>query len=341
MKTAILIPAYQPTDDIINVVNELSKHSFMDIVVVDDGSNNECQTIFNKLKNKKGITLITHPENMGKGAALKTGLEYIKTNIPDCVGVVTADADGQHSVEDIIKVAKAVTDNPEALVLGVRHFGDDIPLRSKFGNKLTRLIMRIFFGIKVSDTQTGLRAIPTNFIDTLLEIKYDKYEFEIEMLIRARKNKIEFTEVPIQTIYIDNNASSHFNPVVDSMKIYFVLFRHMFSAIVSALVDYVVFIIVHYSFHNLIVSTYSGRAVSLVVNFFLLKKFTFHSHRKNWITMLLYLSQVAVMTFITFLLIDLLEKKLGVRIEIAKIIVEVSLYPINFLVQKKWIFKEK
>src|SRR6185369_8570471 len=163
--------------------------------------------------------------NLGKGAALKTGINHALCTFPGLTGIVTADADGQHHPEDIRRVAETQREHPDALVMGARTFDADVPLRSRFGNILTRRLMQTLIGTKLQDTQTGLRGIPVGLAERLLLVEARGYEFELEMLIAARQAGVPVVEVPIRTIYEPGNKSSHFNPLTDSMKIYFVLLR--------------------------------------------------------------------------------------------------------------------
>ncbi|MSU36619.1 MAG: hypothetical protein EXS36_16270 [Pedosphaera sp.] len=161
-----------------------------------------------------------------QGAALKTGLNHAVVEHPGSVVVVTADADGQPAPADILKVASALTAAGDGhLILGVRGFATDVPFRSRFGNSLTRRIMKIVTGQAISDTQTGLRGIPFGFIPALLRLDPNGYDFELDMLVTCRSSGITIQEVPIATIYLNGNRSSHFNPLRDSMRIYFIFAR--------------------------------------------------------------------------------------------------------------------
>jgi hypothetical protein len=160
--------------------------------------------------------------------------------MPDKTGVITADADGQHTPKDIGRLIAAMEQTPDALILGARQFDKDVPFRSMLGNKTTRVLMRILLGLKITDTQTGLRAIPREFIPDLLEIPYNRYEFELEMLLVAQQLRMKISEITIETVYLDGNSSSHFNPLLDSAKIYFVLFRYIAASIITAIFDYII-----------------------------------------------------------------------------------------------------
>ena len=215
----VLIPAYKPGLELVELVRALPEFV---VVVVDDGSGPEFAGIFEKLE---GVRIVRHAVNLGKGAALKTGMNYALVEFPDLAGIVTADADGQHDPDDVRRVAQRLKEHPEALVLGARTFGGGVPLRSRLGNSITRSVMRIAVGHRLSDTQTGLRAIPRGLMERMLRVSASGYEFELEMLIAAKHLGVEVIEQPIQTIYGEGNPTSHFEPLRDSMRIYFVLLR--------------------------------------------------------------------------------------------------------------------
>ena len=231
MNIAIIIPAYHPDGKLTALLETLTDARLRDILLIDDGSGESCRNLFEEIRTRfPGVTILEHECNQGKGAALKTAFAHLQAHRPEIRAAVTADSDGQHTAQDIRSVMDVMQENSRALILGARSFDREVPWRSSFGNRLTRFLMRIFFGIRLQDTQTGLRGIPAELFPELLGIPYNRYEFELEMLILAARGKYRILEVPIHTIYLDNNASSHFRPFVDSAKIYSVLFRNLFSS---------------------------------------------------------------------------------------------------------------
>lgn len=220
----VLIPAYRPDESIVGLVTNLRMH-FSRIVAVDDGSGSGFALRFAKLGRISGVVVLRHPENRGKGAALKTGIDYILAAFPECCGVVTADADGQHLVADIRRVGEVLAQNAEDLALGSRTFDRLTPWRSRWGNIVTRGAVRLILSMHLRDTQTGLRGIPLSFARRLLDLKSNGYAFELDMLAAARSAGIAFREVTVRTVYYDDNRGSHFNPFLDSLQIYFLLLR--------------------------------------------------------------------------------------------------------------------
>ena len=195
-----------------DVVRRLTAASGYPVVIVDDGSGPAYRDVFTRVAELPGVRVLRHAVNLGKGAALKTAMNHVLCALSAAIGIVTADADGQHHSEDVLRVAEALASNPEALLLGCRGFDRDVPLRSRFGNVLTRGVMHALLGRNLTDTQTGLRGIPAAFLPTLLRLETGGYEFELEMLIAAHQFSLPLVEVPIRTIYEPGNRPSHFNP---------------------------------------------------------------------------------------------------------------------------------
>ena len=340
MNKVLLIPAYNPEEKIIAVIKGLPKGVFDQVLIVNDGSNPKYLEIFNQLSMISNVNILEHETNQGKGAALKTGFSYILKNAKNCLGVVTADADGQHLKKDILAIADCLKPEQRELTIGSRTFDSDVPLRSHFGNKLTRIIMKFVFKIDLKDTQSGLRAIPYSLLPQLLKISFNRYEFEIEMLLAAKKNGYRFKEIEIDTIYENNNIASSFNPVIDSARIYFVLFRYILASLITAAVDYIVFFVSYAFFPKIFFCTYAARLVALFVNFFILKKFVFHSKEKIVIIGMKYLLIVGISGFISSVTIEYFHNVLNLNIVISKVSAELLFYVGIFIAQKEFVFKK-
>lgn len=335
---AVLIPAYNPGASFPVVVGALRAVANGPLVVVDDGSSGEHRQYIQEVAAMAGVTILVHVINMGKGAALKTGLNHLFSAFPECAGVVTVDADGQHRVEDVVAVCRVFHDNPRALLLGTRAFSGEVPLRSRFGNALTRCAIKLFFRLDISDTQTGLRVVPRELIPRLLTIPANRYEFEMEMLLSARKSGVAVRQHPIATVYFDNNRGSHFNPLVDSFKIYFVLLRFMMSSLLTAGVDITVFMAIFNAVPNVLMATFLARSAALLVNFGLNKTFVFHSKKRTSLVLAQFVALVAVFGLVSASLIQFLRATLGINIIVAKVLAELALYLANFAIQRDFIF---
>ena len=224
-----ILPAYDPDEKILAVVRELAEKKSADaqILIVDDGSTpTHRKTCFAPLETLPDVTVLRHEVNRGKGAALKTAFCFILQQNAPALGGVTADCDGQHSVEDMLKAAKFLRQNPDSLILGCRGFSDDLPWKSRVGNRLTKWIFRVLLHRPLADTQTGLRGIPASQMASYAGLPGNGFEFETQMLLATPQGK--FFEFPIETIYFDQNSGTHFHPVKDTLRIYGVIFRFFF-----------------------------------------------------------------------------------------------------------------
>lgn len=219
----ILIPSYNPTDILIEYIEDLYKNGFKKIIIIDDGSKDK--QIFEKIKTFKYCIVLTHQINLGKGAAIKTGFRYYTRNLKDDYdGIITLDDDNQHSIDDAIKLSKF--NDLNSLILGVRNFNlKTVPFKSKMGNKFTTFMFKMFYKKKISDTQTGLRLYPNKLINELCYLDGNGFDFETNVLIYCIKKRINIIEIDINTIYIDKNKNSRFKPFKDSIKIYKIFFK--------------------------------------------------------------------------------------------------------------------
>ena len=225
----VVIPAYQPDEQLLELVKGLKENN-LNILVVDDGSSIACSKLFEAVE--QYAVVIHSKHNEGKGAALKKAFANVKEIFPECENVITADADGQHKIKDILRVENELKNGSE-FVLTVRNLSGNVPTRSKFGNNLSRWIYAIVTGHYFVDNQSGLRGFSSKHIDWLLKVGGDKYDYEMNMLCYADKQSIQITTITIETVYIDGNKSSHFNPVADTLRIYKRLFKSLWATFVA------------------------------------------------------------------------------------------------------------
>ncbi|MBF0518671.1 MAG: bifunctional glycosyltransferase family 2/GtrA family protein [Nitrospirae bacterium] len=337
----VLIPAYNPDDKLMSVITELVAFGFEHLIVVDDGSTPECAGVFDRLKNIQQCHLLRHAKNLGKGRALKTGFNYFCIHYPDSVGIVTADADGQHLPADIVRVSRTLYANKNKLILGTRTFTKNIPFRSYMGNVITRYVFWLLIGKKFSDTQTGLRGIPQEMVKNILDLGGERYEYEVNMLIYTKVSNMPIVEEPISAVYIENNRSSHFNPLYDSMKIYFLLIRFVFSSLFASLLDFVLFTITYKLSSSILVSFWTARFSAGTVNFFINKQIVFKNSSSASVTLIKYITLTISLGSVSFLLIKFLANNLGINVFIAKVTVEVVLFLISFSAQRDFIFYDE
>lgn len=337
-KIPILIPAYNPGEELYAFLNQESLEVF-EIVLIDDGSRLECRDLFDRVAALPHVRVLRHAVNRGKGAALKTGMDALLQQDKSLVGVVTADADGQHEPAQIRALVEAAQNNPQAFILGVRDFdAPQVPWRSRFGNRATRFLFRVFRGVRLSDTQTGLRYVPKHLIPSLLKVPFDRYEFEMEMLLIVTRSKLRIVEVPISTVYIDNNKSSHFNPLKDSFRIYFVFFRFALSSVASAALDLVLFSILISFGTSIVAATFLSRIVSGLFNFSVARKIVFSSQASlsrqvtSYLVLAIFLASMSSFGVKSVVALGWLSAVP------AKIIIESALFIFSFSVQRSLIF---
>lgn len=345
----IVIPSYEPDEKLIGLLDKLQKAGFAHIVVVDDGSGASYEHFFREAEERFGCQVLRHAVNQGKGRALKTAFNYCLEKFPELPGVVTADSDGQHTPECILSCAKALAHHPDSLVLGCRCFeGEDVPARSEFGNKCTRVVMRYLTGITVSDTQTGLRGIPAPFMRQLLMVKGERFEFETNMLLETKSRRISIVEVPIRTVYIEENKTSHFNPIRDSIKIYMIFGKFLFSSLSSSVVDLALFSVFCYFFRQMewgtvsyiTVATVAARILSAFYNYTLNYKVVFQSEGSLKTTLSRYVLLAAVQMGLSAFLVNLLYPLFGGAEVLVKMPVDVLLFFLSFVIQREFVYAE-
>lgn len=334
MRCGVLIPAYEPGEALPALTWALMDKG-VPVVVVNDGSATGLE-YFERIR-AQGAVVLEHGENLGKGRALKTGLAWMAEQGYE--GVVTADADGQHSLEDILRVARALAGGSRRLVLGIRDVSR-MPNRSRTGNRLTRTLFRLLYGIKLQDTQTGLRGIPLTGENRsgLLSLTGERYEYEMEMLIEAGELfPAGIQELEIETIYLeDSDTSSHFRPLADGARIYSVLFRHFprffLSSILAFLVDYSLFNLLYYLlFHRSVPAAVLARVVSAGVNYTVNRKLVFGSsyHLLGYVKICLVILLAG--SGLMYLLVDCLS----LPAFLVKPLVDCGLYVLSFAAQNR------
>lgn len=334
-----VIPAYEPDEKMLAVIDDISSLTDFHIIVINDGSGKDKLPIFAEAA-KKAIVL-THEVNKGKGRGIKTALEYIKEHEADTVGIVIADADGQHKVEDIIRVSEALKSSPDKLIMGCRRFSGKIPLRSKFGNNITKFVFSFAAGVKVSDTQTGLRGFSSKLIPFMLSVNGDRYEFEMNMLLECAREGIRFYEVPIETVYLGKNESSHFNPIKDSWRIYKDILKFSCSSLLSFCVDYIFYSIFAMISGSVAFSNICARVISSIFNFSMNKKFVFKNKDRIAKTAAKYFLLAAFILAANTIMLELCVKYLIHNKYISKILIEVLLFFISWAAQKSFVFRKR
>ena len=357
MNYAIVIPTLNPDHKMTDFVDHLVGAGYQSIILVNDGSTPETVTYFDQAAMHPQVTVLTHEVNRGKGAGLKTAFRYLAQARPDIDAAITADADGQHNLESLGRCVTAYEKYPGSVIFGGREFSDkSIPLRSRFGNKVSSVVYRFSCGIRLNDTQTGLRVIPKEYFQRFSELKGDRYEYETQMIIAVKELQIPYHEVPIETIYIDDNESSHFNPIKDSARIYKIVLAYFFkflaSSLTSWLVDIGIYALVMAIFRDVwpqttchLVATIASRVISSIVNYILNRKVVFKAVDNVRKTAVRYYILAACQMLISFLLVDLAANRLlkvtGVLDVVIKCVVDACLFIFSYGIQRKWVFRNK
>lgn len=344
LRQVVLIPAYQPDRRLVDLVRRLSPY-FRRIVLVDDGST-VGREFFSEVREFVEIVLV-HSKNRGKGAALKTGFAYLLRGA-EAADVITADADGQHRPEDILRVADAMADCPDGLTLGVRLFNGHVPFRSRFGNFITRLLFFLMTGFHVRDTQTGLRGIPASLLARIAAIPGDRYDYEMAMLADSRHHRQRPLQIPIETIYTAGNETSHFKPVLDALSIYRSLFLFCLSSILGFIIDNAIFAFVIWLLadrdtprrQDILVAFGIARFVSANCNFLYNRLVVFRDRARGvgffryW---LLVIGLLVCGCGLTDALAEFFDVR-GVAITVLKVSVETVLFVLSYFIQKRFVF---
>ena len=361
--TVILIPSLEPDERLPAYIRALSDKGFGYIVVVDDGSSEAFQPIFTELESIERTVVLHHPINQGKGTALKTGYRYISDCLPDVKGIITADADGQHTVKDCMRLAEKMSENTKAVYLGSRDFTlPDIPPKSRSGNRITSMVFRAFYGVWLPDTQTGLRAFSREKLPFMLSVSGERYEYEMKVLIACAVSKVPLIPVSIETIYENGkNEGTHFHPVRDSFRIYRVILgsfiKFMGSSLVSFLADQLLFnmlrswllpmlgininldLLIGLRLDNTSLSNYTARLFSAILNFRLNRDLVFRVKDSKGTGIRYAVTAVGIIILSTLGIKAL--GLIGTAPWLAKVLVDTLLYFLSYRIQRQWVFKEE
>ncbi len=364
---SIIIPSLNPDEKLCKTVNSLLEVGFTDIICVNDGSREDCLCYFPEPS--ENITILKHDVNRGKGAALKTAFAYIQKNRPLSEGAVTVDGDGQHAAEDVLECAKEMVEKIEFVILGCRDFSEpQVPKRSRYGNKITSLVFKLLCGMKISDTQTGLRAIPSMYYSDMLEIEGDRFEYETNMLLEMKRREISYLQMKIKTVYIEENKTSHFRPFKDSFRIYSLIFKFTFaqflkfflcsvsSFIVDGLLVFAFLTLAENLFNinfenkmlNASLATLGAKGIARVfsslLNYSINRKFVFPSDMPIRKSVFRYYCLALPLLLISSILTALLENipvfNSAFTIMLLGYLIDLVLFFCNYFIQKKWVFKQ-
>lgn len=351
LNVSVIIPSLNPDEKLKQVVDGLVANGFNDIILVNDGSDREHMEPFKILEGYPQCTILTHQVNMGKGKALKDAFLFVWENRKDIGGVITVDGDNQHGVKDIINCGLRMTEAEDKVILGVRDFsGDNVPFKSRFGNKMTGFVFKFACGLNISDTQTGLRAVPYKYLKEFADIKGDRFEYETNMLLELKSHNIPFEEVKIETIYINENETTHFHPIRDSFKIYRVIIGFIFSSLMASVVDILMFTAITFIIGNsmedytkIFIGTIGARVISSLFNFMVNRKAVFKSESSLKRSMARYYILCVLQMMVSYGLVFSAARifSLGDGLtSVAKAVIDIILFFISFRIQRAWVFKK-
>ena len=360
-RTAVIIPAYKPDDRLPPYVAALKEAGVGKIVIVDDGSGESFQPLFKSIPQDEVVHIISYTPNAGKGVALKRGMAYVQDHCPEQAFVVTADSDGQHTVKDVLRMAEAMGENGDGLLLGSRDFDQpDVPFKSRNGNKITATVFKLLYGVWVRDTQTGLRAFGRDLLPVMIAVKGDRYEYEMNVLIECAHRRIAMRPLTIQTVYENNNEGSHFRAVRDSVRIYSVIlagfFRFISASVASFLLEYLIFVLLNNGLKalspvmtepmellqlvpHIAIANLTSRVLSGVFNFTLNRKYVFPTNTSFKKSFPRYLALFLLIMLMSSTFISCLHVFLGWNENIAKIPVDMLLFFLSYTLQQRWVFK--
>ena len=360
----VLIPSLSPDERLPAYVQELHDAGFGLILVVDDGSKQEYQPIFDRIGAWDGCHVLHHDVNHGKGQALRTGYAYIKEHTK-LQGILTADSDGQHTVPDTLHLADELGKRDE-LLLGSRDFfrnNPNVPPKSRFGNRMTSAVFKLLYGHWLPDTQTGLRAFDRKLLDFMLGVKGDRFEYEMNVLIQCAGKKVPMRAITIETIYMEENKGTHFHPIRDSWRIYKLLFGNFFkfmsASVISWLVDIVLFHILKgwgalthleqtspilqslsRSVEPVLLATVIARVFSASLNFVLNKSLVFDIKKAKGAVWRYIVLCIGVM-LVSGVTVSALHALTGINSTVIKMVVDLILFLINYRIQKAWVFPQE
>lgn len=364
----LIIPSLNPDEKLVRYLKELAANGFHKILLVNDGSSTEAAPVFEQAGSLEECDLFVHTVNMGKGRSLKDAFNiYCQKYAKDYLGVITADADGQHTVQDIIRLDTALAAYQNSLLLGVRDFDSpSVPWKSSFGNKITRNVLRFLIGgarqadeefytgtctKAISDTQTGLRAIPNRLLKDYLALPGERFEYETNMLIQALHSHTPVKEIRIQTVYMDNNSQTHFRPIADSMAIYrqifATFFKYTLASLSSFLIDYGIYslLLLLLGFlplaQKIWICAATARILSSLYNYAVNKAVVFQNKLNARKTLERYYLLCIIQLCCSAQLVWLLCSYTGLSAAVAKLIVDTLLFVASYYIQKNWVFQSR
>lgn len=359
--SVVLIPTLNPEAKLVDYISQLKKSGFRNVIVVNDGSEQKAQYIFNeilKLEDKQfKVTILDHVVNLGKGRALKDGINYYLAHLKDkyqgCCGLITVDSDGQHLLKDVQRLNEKLekTYLGGGIILGCRDFSQkNVPFKSKYGNNITKSVFHLFFGRNISDTQTGLRAFSNKALFQLIDLYGERFEYETNVLIACVEKGIPIEELTIETVYENGNKSTHFHPIKDSIKIYRLLLarflRYVAASLSASIIDLMLFALLCSGIPTentlrIYIATIGARVISSIYNYIVNRNVVFQYKKESFRTSVQYFILCIAVMFVSGFCVNGLYQVFG-RFELfIKCVVDGVLFCCNYFIQQKIIFRKR
>lgn len=355
-KNVIVIPCLEPTSKLLSYIDELVMNEFKHIIVVNDGSGREYDEIFNEIEKKQGCKVLGYSKNCGKGYALKWAYQYIAFHLKDAKGIITVDSDGQHSIQDVCKIDDRLTSlqDKKTLVLGARDFsGENIPFKSRLGNRVSSFMCMLLNGKWFKDTQTGLRGFDIQLLPMMLSVEGDRFEYEMNVLNQCLQNKVNVMSESIQTIYENNNKSTHFKAVSDSFCIakailgQFIKFAGVscLSSLVDLSIAWILFEqlknYIQNDFLRIACATIIARLISMSINYILNKYAVFDESKKRSKSIGRYIVLCIIVMCLSSCSVFLMKCLLKLDEKMIKVLVDMLLFVFSYKMQKQWVFHQR
>ena len=352
-RCVLIVPAFEPRQNFPEYIDELRQLHIGPIVVIDDGSGTKCRNIFRAVSRKEDCVVLYHGTNQGKGAAIKTAVAFIREHFVVYKGVITVDCDGQHLAKDV----KAVFDrlirlDEPGLVLGERSFdNEETPAMSRAGNRVSSYLMRTLYSIDLKDTQSGLRGFHRDMLDWMLGVNGDHYDYELNILIEAKKQGYSFTLVDVETIYYRGNIDSHYRPIADSLHIARIMakgvLRYFASSLTATALDLTLFIILTKLIFaglplssRLLLGTLIARIFSSMLNYLINRRLVFSQDTRFYPTMFRFYTVWVCQLTVSYLLVLTFTALSGIDEVFVKLVVDACLALISYQVQMRWVFRD-
>lgn len=343
-KVAVLIATYQPDLSLAVLASDLAQNAGYAVIVADDGSGPEFDGVFAMLPDDVLVTRL--PVHSGRGTTLKCGLRFLLEHAPDVCGVITLESCEEHTLNNIAVLAEALRERTGAILLGSRTFTEPLPWKSRLGTWLVRLAFSGSCSLKLTDTQTNIRAFPIELIPALTAVSGERYEYAVNALLWASRNGTPVMEAALPDPYTDVRIPRSFQPIRDSVRIFERIFKFAFASFAGFCVDYVTVLnlqsltdaVLPPSF-SLFISVLAGRVLSGAVSFTLNRKLGLRAEDQTSRAALKYFTILFALMAVNYWLLYLVHLLLHIPLWIAKILVETTMFFVNYALQTRLVFR--